>query len=163
MNGRKRALLIWAGAFALLAAAAFILSMVLRGIQDGEESDPDGYIPYSEYDFFYEPDRESALYERDCYDEYLQHDRTLYYTDGALTRAVTESDRASFPEDVLFFEDYFASLEAGDSKAYDALFDPAFIAENGETPDFTPQMTYGRRVERVRDVSLEGAQEAVFD
>ena len=92
--------------------------------------------------FFYEPDYETDILEDE---EYLELDRTISYTEGAVTYRVADLDNF-FGTAVL--EDYFDALINGDAKAYEVLFTDEYKINNDIPKKFPQQRLYNITVER---------------
>ncbi|MBQ7671374.1 MAG: hypothetical protein IJS45_11770 [Clostridia bacterium] len=148
MKNGKKVFAIWAAVFAVVAAAAVFVGIILPRTADNNSGSANEAEYNNLYDWFYDA-KWVPLEEREDYEDYLDLNRFLYFKDGNVTRGISDDNEQQFDEDTLFFKKYFAALEAGDASAYDALFSDAYIAEHGKTPEFTPQMTYDRTVERV--------------
>lgn len=146
MNKRKKALLIWIGLLAVLAAAGVFFSFILpKMTEDGDDGDTGIEYNYVD-DYFYEK-LWVPLESRDDYEDYLDLDRNIYVAKGSVTTTMTGDNDSYFTEDELFFKTYFEVLEAGDADAYNELLSDAYKAEYGLKGAFTPQMTYDRTIE----------------
>ena len=145
VNGKK-VFFIWA-LIALLIAGAFfaVKAIVSRTPDDGG----DGIERTTPYSYFYDPEWDVPLEEREGYNEYCEFDRTVMVKDGAASRGMTGPDDASFREEARFFWGYFDAIEAGDAVAYDALFTSEYRSSHEATKPFTPQFIYDREIEYV--------------
>lgn len=133
----------------ILAVIALILSSIAGG---GRE------VPELDYDF-YDP-----VYDLDIndYPEYMQKDRSLYYTNEVKSKkAVNSKNYESMGDGPEFFYNYINSIKNGDAKLYNSYFDDEYIAEHGKKDDFAPQMLYDINLEYVRKTEIDGNTDAI--
>ena len=161
MKSGKKVFAIWAAVLAVVAAAAVFVGVILPRTSDGSGG-ANGEDHNNIYDWFYDA-KWVPLEEREDYEDYLDLDRFLYFKEGNVTRGISDENEHQFDEDTLFFKKYFAALEAGDAAAYDALFSDAYRAEHAKTPEFTPQMTYDRTVERISSDYFGGTSSYTYN
>lgn len=95
--------------------------------------------------------------------EYLDLDRNIYYTKGAETVALTVEDYDSYPEDVLFFIDYFDYAISGNYSEYNALFTENYYESNDPYYSFTQQMIYDIRIEKLSEDTKDGKDIFCYD
>lgn len=88
--------------------------------------------------------------------EYAQLDRQIYYTYGAETVALDETDLEGYGDDIRFFADYFDTVISGDYTKYNTLFTEEYFKKNEKTCDFTAQMLYDIRIEKLSEETENG-------
>lgn len=88
--------------------------------------------------------------------EYLDLDRSIYYTKGAETIALTEEDFANQTADVQFFQNYFNLAIMGEYEAYNALFTENYYKSNEPYYSFTQQMIYDIKIEKLGEGTVRG-------
>lgn len=158
---KKIVLVIWLSVIALLGASAFLLlkdPTLFGGDETVRVTGSNGF-----YDYFYEADFSLELEEYECYPEYMELDRFVYYKNGNETVGIIDENRSSFTEDVLFFEEYFRTIISGDSEAYNLLFTESYFETHEKKEAFTPQMVYGILVEKVSEREESGVLTYGYD
>ncbi len=123
-------------------------------------------------------------------EEYLQLERTVYYSDGAQTYPIL-SDNFPVPEAARLFYDYIDAIIHGDADKLNTFYTDEYLEEVGAHADFTMQRVYdalvtylgptidkrtGQRCERVkltyriskndgtfrRDIESDASREQIF-
>ena len=116
-------------AMLLLIAAVWGLSVLLQKTKKP---------PQFDYEFY--PTYEGDIME---YPAYLELQRDILYAESfdgmGYTTSITDENRDSFDEYVLFLCDYLQTIIAGDADAYNSFFSDGYLKE------------YGRQANAVRD------------
>ncbi len=159
---KKTLLLVWIVVILVLGAFSAIL-LSRPELFDKESGSQKVTGSNGFYDFFYEADFSLELEDYESYPEYLELDRYLYYKNGGETVGIIDENRDSFGDEVLFFEEYFKTLIAGDNEAYNGLFTDSYLDYYGEKEPFTPQMVYGMQIEQVLEKEEGGVLTFGFD
>ena len=95
--------------------------------------------------------------------EYLDLDRSIYYTKGAETFAIDRGDLDGLTDDILFFIKYFDLAIAGNYSAYNKLFTESYYKSNEEYYSFTQQMIYDMHIEKLGEKTVNGKNEFYYD
>ena len=88
--------------------------------------------------------------------EYLDLDRSIYYTKGAETIAILDEDFANYTADVQFFRNYFNLAILGKYSEYNALFTEHYYESNEPYYSFTQQMIYDINIEKLGEGTVRG-------
>ncbi len=88
--------------------------------------------------------------------EYLDLDRSIYYTKGAETIAITDEDFENYTADVQFFQKYFNHAIMGEYEAYNNLFTENYYKSNEPYYSFTQQMIYDINIEKLGEGTVRG-------
>ena len=139
-------------------AGAMLLLMALNSI------DLEGYVKdwFSKdeeetYYFLYDPDYDSNIYENEAY---MSMNRTISYTEGAMTTIITEENN-EFGALGQFFLTYFGALEDGDAQRFNSLFTDAYFAEEDNEPyeRFTMQKIHDIEITMTSSYAFEEGSE----
>ncbi len=107
---------------------------------------------------FATPDYDYDIFEDE---KYLDKNRLIEYTDGAVSRLITD-DPSLYGVGVEFFSDYFDAVINGDVDAYNAMFTDEYKKEHGAKSEFTMQKIYNITLEKLSEnVIEEGAYKGV--
>ena len=161
MKSGKRTFIIWLVVLIAVAALCYFFASVLPDMISSEKENDNTYL-VDIYNYFYEPEWNVPLEEREGYEEYSGYDRTIHIKDGNVTRGITADNEQTFRKEELFFKDYFKALCDGDADAYNALCTSSYLAENGETDDFTAQMIYDIVAERAESSQSGSSSQYTF-
>ena len=96
-------------------------------------------------------DYEENIFEDE---EYLDKNRYLSYTDGAVSRLITD-DYSLYGVCVEFFGVYFNTVINGQSDILDTLYTDEYIKEHGTHEEFTPQKLYNMSIEKLSENVIE--------
>ena len=136
---KKRVITVVAAILAamlLLFAAVWGLSVLLQKTKKP---------PQFDYEFY--PTYEGDIME---YPAYLELQRDILYAESfdgmGYTTSITDENRDSFDEYVLFLCDYLQTIIAGDADAYNGFFSDGYLKEYGRQEAFPPQMLYDMRI-----------------
>lgn len=88
--------------------------------------------------------------------KYKELDRELYFTFGAETIAIDTENTENLNEDVKFFYDYFQTVMKGDYTTYNTLFTDKYFETNEKTCDFTRQLLYDMKIEKIYEETAGG-------
>ena len=88
--------------------------------------------------------------------EYLDLDRSIYYTKGAETIVINDDDFENYTADVQFFKTYFDLAILGKYDAYNALFTENYYSSNEPYYSFTQQMIYDINIEKLGEGTVRG-------
>jgi len=144
---RRRRLAVLAGAVAVMLILLFVAYLILQKVSPEEKPT----APELDYEF-YEPDW-SLTYEDVISEEaYIDVGWYMTYTnDRGESVAILDDDylnKGGIGVELLSY--YFAAIQSGDAKTYNALFGEEYLNEHGPHPDFTPQRIYDIRVRLCR-------------
>lgn len=130
---------IVAGFLALLFAVYFILS----GAAPKEPDRDDIVLDYE----FYEPDFFLTVEDIMKEPEYADVGWYITYTNEmGESVVILDDDYLKYGIGVELFSYYFAAIQSGNAKAYNALFCDEYIERNGAKSNFTPQRVYDIRI-----------------
>lgn len=103
---------------------------------------------------FSEPDYESDIFSNPAY---LDKNRYIQYTDGALTTLITDENYEVYGESVEFFVRFFEAIIHGDHETYNSLFTEECRDSGNYTPyeKFTMQKVYNIEVEKLAEEVIE--------
>ena len=156
-NKKKKIILICFAAMCVLGAVSWYLLYVNPVFsENGKEKPPkgvEGMYGSNQSHIFYPIDEEP---DASAVREYMELDRQLYYTYGAETIAVDESNISDRGADVKFFSEYFDAVISGDYTKYNTMFTEKYFEKNEKTCDFTPQMLYDINIEKLSEKTEAG-------
>ena len=148
---KKRRLILVIVIVSALAAVSYVLTSFpelfsRRKNQNVTTMYSDRNISY----LFYESD-----YDLDPFadETYMQYDRLVHYTDGAVTVGLTEEEAADYNDAVRFFVRYFKTVVAGDAATYNTFFTERYYKNAKPYDRFAPQMIYDIHVEQLSETA----------
>lgn len=151
---KKRALII------LVSAAALTVLLLLNAIdwQGLSESvrAPEGTVKENNVEF-YEPDYDSDIFEDSSY---LDKNRYLSYTEGALTTLITDGNYLVHGEGVELIAKYIGYAVDGDAESINGLFTEAYFEDNPRYERFAPQKIYNAECELLSSDVIESGEYA---
>lgn len=152
-NKNKRYIIIGATVLLILLAVLGILTAALAKIAADTKAPRE-----ADYDF-YDPDYNLNLED---YPEYLEKDRTLYYTNEETSKkAVTEESYQSMGAGPEFFYNYINAIKNGDHEAYNSMLHEEYIEIHGTKEKFTRQMLYDIELEYIYKQEIDDNTDAV--
>lgn len=95
---------------------------------------------------FYEPDYEANIFENE---EYLQKNRAIEYTEGAVSTIITEDEYSQYGGALLMLADYIDSIIKGDAQAYAAFFSDSFKSKVALPDRFAMQKLYNINITKL--------------
>ena len=97
-----------------------------------------------------------ADYDEDIFEDaaYLDKNRDLIYTEGGVTRVISEN-HAYYGAGVEFFYRYFLALMCGDADMLNSLYREEYFADHDRFADFTMQKVYNIEIEKLSETLLE--------
>ena len=113
--------------------------------------------------FFYTPEYADSVKDMEGYDEYRELDTLIHYTNGALTLAIQNSNRDSFSDDVLFFEDYFEAIINGDCEGFNDCYSEQWLSTHEAKEPFTPQMVYDMNIEKLSETTSDDVKTCAYN
>ncbi len=84
-----------------------------------------------------------------AFPEYMEMDRSLYYSIGGETIAVDKTSADRYNPAVAFFLTYFDTAIAGDAETYNTFFTDKYYKTAKPYEQFAPQMIYDMNVEQL--------------
>lgn len=146
---KRRIIFVFVGACLLLIlayAAVGILEHILYGKDDGES--------YASSYIFYDADYDMNIFDDT---EYMELNRYITFTEGAVSTTITDEDYVSYGDDVAFLaEEYLYSIIYGDVDLYNACFSEEYYTQNEPHDRFTMQKLYNISLTR-KESTTEGS------
>ena len=156
-NKARRAVIIGICVMAVLGAVSWLLLYgkpeILDNAADKVQDKIAGMYGSNQSYIYYPVD--DAL-DVTLVDEYMELDRTIHYTLGAETFALTDDIISIFGKDVQFFKAYFECAVAGDYQTYNSLFTDNYYKKNEPYYSFAPQMIYDIYIEKLSEDTSSG-------
>ena len=147
---KKKRLIIVLCAVTLLAAVSWVLT-TFPDLFAGRKTNSGVTTMYSDRNIsyiFYDSD-----YDLDPFadETYMQYDRLVHYTNGAVSVGLTEAEAVDYNDAVRFFVKYFETAVAGDAETYNTFFTEKYYRDNKPYDRFAPQMIYDIWVEQLSE------------
>lgn len=149
-------LLIFFGVFLLLILFNFIMDKVneipIENEYYAETLPPKANIQFYEADYDYNIFEDAA---------YMDKNRYIEYTDGAVSVTVTEGDFAFHGgAPLVFFNEYFTAVINGDHEKFNTFFNDYYyeIQNNKPAEDFTMQRLYNINVTKLTESKIESGE-----
>ena len=128
--------------------------------QSDKKGGIDGMYGNTQTYIFYPIDRDlDIMTDKD----YLDLDRSLYYTKGAETYAIDKENVRDLTDDIKFFIKYFDLAIAGNYTSYNKLFTEKYYKSNEAYYSFTQQMIYDMHIEKLGEKAVDGKTEFYYD